>query len=160
MSAGAVEIVGYRPELAPAFAELNFQWIEALFVIEDADREVLLDPEGQIVAPGGSILFALADGQALGCVALKPVRAGVLELTKMAVREGQRGRGIGAVLMQAALDEAHRLRARELVLDTHSSLQNAIALYRRFGFVPIPPQDSPYRRADVSMRRALAPAEQ
>ena len=156
MNTHALRIVGYRPELAAAFAELNLQWIEALFEVEDADRKVLFDPERQIVEPGGNILFALdAADLALGCVALKPVRHGVLELTKMAVREGRRGGGIGALLMDAALAEGRRLGAAELILDTHSSLQNAIALYRRFGFEHVAVTDSPYRGADVSMRLRL-----
>lgn len=156
MNSQAIVIVGYRPDLAAAFAELNLQWIEALFEVEDADRKVLFNPQHSIIDPGGSIVFAQRDNATVGCVALKPVRAGVLELTKMAVREDQRGGGIGALLLAAAIDEARRLGALELVLDTHSSLHNAIALYRRFGFAHVAVADSPYRRADVSMRMLLA----
>ena len=156
MSTPAIAVCGYRPELATRFAELNFEWISRHFEIEAADRKVLLDPWHSIVAPGGDVLFAMCEGDVLGCVALKPVRAGVLELTKMAVRTEQRGRGIGGRLMQAAIDTAQSLGARELVLDTHSSLVSAIALYRRHGFVDVPLTDSPYRRSDVSMRRLLA----
>lgn len=155
MTPASIHICGYRPELATAFAALNCSWIEALFEVEDADRKVLLDPEHSIIDPGGAILFALSNEQAIGCVALKPVRPGVLELTKMAVREDQRGGGIGALLMQAAIDTARRLSASELVLDTHSSLKNAIALYVRFGFTHVAPAGSIYRRSDVSMRRIL-----
>jgi len=158
MNTSDLRIVGYRPELAAAFAELNLQWIEALFEVEEADRKVLLDPQHHIIEAGGTILFAVAAEMALGCVALKPVRAGVLELTKMAVRVGERGQGIGALLMRAAIDDAQRLGAHELVLHTQSSLRNAIALYRRFGFEQVAVTDSPYRRADVSMRLGLSPA--
>ena len=138
MNTASIRICGYRPELAMAFATLNFSWIEALFEVEEADRKVLLDPEHSIIDPGGAISFALSDAEAIGCVALKPVLPGVLELTKMAVREDLRGRGIGALLMQAAIDTAKQLNANELVLDTQSSLKNAIALYERFGFTHVP----------------------
>ncbi len=155
MNTNDLQVCGYRAELAPAFATLNFSWIEKLFEIEEPDRKVLLDPEHSIIEPGGNILFAMQGGEVIGCVGLKPVAPGVLELTKMAVREDLRGAGVGALLMQAALDDARRLGAHELVLDTHSSLKNAIALYERFGFAHIPAHDSPYRRADVSMRCIL-----
>lgn len=155
MNSDKIVIAGYRPEWAAAFAALNLQWIEALFEVEDADRKVLFDPQHSIIDPGGAILFALRGDVAVGCVALKPLRAGVLELTKMAVREDQRGGGIGALLMGAAIDEARRRHAHELALDTHSSLHNAIALYARFGFQHVAVTASPYRRANVSMRLRL-----
>jgi putative acetyltransferase len=155
MNIDCLQVSGYRPELAPAFAALNFEWIERFFEIEEPDRKVLLDPEHSIIGPGGNILFALQGNEAVGCVGLKPLRPGVLELTKMAVREDLRGVGVGGLLMQAAINDARRLGAQELVLDTHSSLKNAIALYERFGFVHAPVGDSPYRRSDVSMRCIL-----
>jgi PhzF family phenazine biosynthesis protein len=158
MSIEGLRITGYRADLAPAFAALNFDWIEKYFAIEEADRRTLLDPERSIIGPGGNILFALHGDEAVGCVGLRPVRAGVFELTKMAVREDLRGAGIGAALMQAALDDARRLGAHELVLDTNSSLKNAIALYERFGFAHIAGGYSPYRRSDVSMRCLLGAA--
>ncbi|MDH4261368.1 MAG: hypothetical protein OEW16_13840 [Gammaproteobacteria bacterium] len=37
-------IVPFRRELAPAFQRLNLDWIERLFVVEEADRRVLGDP--------------------------------------------------------------------------------------------------------------------
>ncbi|MEO8670030.1 MAG: GNAT family N-acetyltransferase [Tahibacter sp.] len=150
-----VRIEAYRSEFAAAFASLNLEWIASKFAVEDADRAVLLNPQGSIIERGGSILFAVCDSDVMGCVALKPLREGVLELTKMAVREDHRGHGVGALLMQAAIDEAQRLGASSLVLDTHSSLHPAIALYHRFGFERMPVGDSPYRRTDVSMRRRL-----
>ncbi len=155
MNIDNLQVSGYHPELAPAFATLNFDWIEKFFEIEEPDRRVLLDPEHSIIEPGGNILFALHGDEVIGCVGLKPIRAGVLELTKMAVREDLRGVGVGGLLMQAAINDARRLGAQELVLDTHSSLKNAIALYERFGFVHAPVGDSPYRRSDVSMRCIL-----
>ena len=36
-----IRIVSYRRDLAPAFQRLNLDWIERLFVVEDADRKVV-----------------------------------------------------------------------------------------------------------------------
>lgn len=150
-----IVIERYHPRWAADFAELNLAWIEELFVVEDEDRKVLLAPEKHIIAPGGDILFALDGEQVVGCVALKPTAPGVLELTKMAVLKARRAQGIGARLLTAAIARARELGATALVLDTHSSLVNAIALYTRFGFARVATVDSPYARADVSMRLPL-----
>ncbi|WP_235559489.1 GNAT family N-acetyltransferase, partial [Microbacterium sp. Leaf351] len=55
-----------------------------------------------------------------------------------------RGRGWGRLLLDALEDEARRLGATELVLDTHHSLTAAAGLYDSSGFVTIPPyNDNP-----------------
>lgn len=154
MSEG-VRIEDWQPRHAADFLALNLEWIERWFRVEAADRDTLEHPQEHILALGGAILFALEGEVVQGCVALKPRGLGEYELTKMAVRPARRGAGIGAALMQAAIARGRALGARALVLDTHSSLQNAIALYRRFGFVEVPLQQSPYARSDVSMRLAL-----
>ncbi|GMU42872.1 MAG: GNAT family N-acetyltransferase [Xanthomonadales bacterium] len=150
-----LRIEDWQPRWAADFLALNLEWIERWFRVEAADRATLEHPQQHILAPGGAILFALAGEDVLGCVALKPVADGVHELTKMAVRADRRGGGIGAALMQAAIARARALGLRELLLDTHSSLQPAIVLYRRFGFVDAPLRCSPYARSDVSMRLPL-----
>lgn len=151
-----ISIENYRAEFAPAFAALNLAWIEKFFVVEEQDQAILFNPEQTLLAIGGSILFALESKLIVGCVALKPIASGVFELTKMAVSEDRRGQGIGAILMQAAIEEANQLGARKLVLYTHSSLQNAIALYRRHGFVQLLLEGAnPYQRSDVYMQRHL-----
>ncbi len=151
-----LQIHSYRPEYADAFARLNLDWIEQQFRVEEADRKSLLEVERHIIAPGGNVLFAVdADEGIVGCVALKPLRPGVIELTKMAVHGNRRGRGIGADLMRAALDDARLRGAHIVVLDTHSSLRGAIRLYERFGFRHVPLRQSPYQRSDVSMELEL-----
>jgi PhzF family phenazine biosynthesis protein len=151
-----VQIRDYRTEYASAFAQLNLAWIEQHFSVEEPDRASLLEVERHIIAPGGNVLFAVGtDNEVLGCVALKVVQPGVMELTKMAVDARRRGHGIGAELMRAALRDARARGTRTLLLDTHSSLRPAIALYQRFGFRQVPLRASPYRRSDVSMELDL-----
>lgn len=54
----AIAIVPFRREFAPAFRQLNLEWIERWFAIEAPDLKVLDDPETAIIAPGGQIFFA------------------------------------------------------------------------------------------------------
>ena len=149
-----IRIVGFDPRWRTAFATLNIEWLEHWFVVEDYDREVLAHPEEYILANGGHILFAIdAEEYALGTVALKHEGDGVYELTKMAVSPEARGRGIGRLLMVAALDLYRTLDARELFLESSSLLGPALALYESVGFRhhPAPRAGSHYARADVHM---------
>jgi len=97
-------IVDFDTAYKQAFYDLNIEWLETYFYIEDFDREVLSKPEKYILEPGGSIFFAVEDQVAVGTVALMPHDDGGLELTKMAVDPKQRGKRIGQQLMQHCID--------------------------------------------------------
>jgi len=151
-----IAIVPFRPDLAPAFGELNRAWIERLFRIEEVDRRVLDHPEEAIIMAGGQIFFALDGDEAVGTVAAIRVDASTYELAKMAVRPEYRGRGLGERLGRAVVDLARGAGAGRLFLETNSALANAIRLYQRLGFVHAPPpHPSEYARADVYMELKL-----
>src|SRR5579863_5527860 len=101
-----MQIVDFRPELAPAFKALNEAWITALFALEPKDREILGDPAGKVVARGGQVLFALDGGEAVGCCALLALADGGFEVAKMAVADSHKGRGLGRALMAACVERA------------------------------------------------------
>ena len=136
------------------FARLNLDWLERLFVVEPVDREVLLDPEGRLLAGGGHVLFAVDDeDRAVGTVALLHHGDGLYEMTKMAVEPALHGQGIGRALVLAALRAFRRCGGRELFLESSSKLLPALHLYTQLGFEhrPAPRPGSHYRRADVYM---------
>lgn len=145
------------PEDARAFRDLNLEWIEAFFTVEAADLATLDNAEA-IVANGGEVLIARLDGEAVGCVALVQEHPGVFELSKMAVSPRFRGRGIGRVVLRAAIDQARELGAEQFFLASNARLASAVHLYESMGFVHVPPSElppSPYDRADVFMRYPL-----
>ena len=147
-----MQIVDFRPELAPAFKALNEAWITRLFALEAKDQEVLGDPQGKVIDPGGHVFFALDEDAPVGCCALMPLADGGFEVAKMAVADSHRGRGLGRELMAACVARARAVGAPRLYLETNSSLAPALGLYRSFGFRQIePPAPSPYARADVIM---------
>lgn len=147
-----VSIHPFRPELAPAFAELNRAWIEGLFRMEAADRKVLDHPEEEIIARGGQIFFAMEGAAAVGTAAAIRTSPTTFELAKMAVSPACRGRGLGERLGREVIEYCRRARADLVYLETNSSLGNAIRLYERLGFVhAAPPHASAYARADVYM---------
>jgi putative acetyltransferase len=151
-----MEIVDFHPDHAAAFKALNVAWITHYFALEPKDLEVLNDPVGKVIAPGGQILLALEDGAAIGCVALLNLKDGSFEVAKMAVTEAHKGRGIGRDLMAACIERARQAGATRLYLETNSTLAPALGLYRRFGFEVVQPSEpSPYARADVVMELRL-----
>jgi GNAT superfamily N-acetyltransferase len=153
-----VEIVPFEPGLAPAFKALNEAWIRRHFTLEAKDAQILEDPVGQVVGPGGEVLIALEAGKAVGCCALIAMADGGFELAKMAVADEAQGRGFAKALLTASAAWAASRGAPRLYLESNSALTPALTLYRRFGFVDVPPDrrpNSPYARADVWMELTL-----
>jgi ribosomal protein S18 acetylase RimI-like enzyme len=90
--------------------------------------------------PAGCLLLAREEGAAIGVVGLKPLAAGIAEIKRLYVLPQARGAGLGRRLAEAALAEAAARGYRRVRLDTHRpSMSAARALYRRLGFVEIPP---------------------
>ena len=95
---------------------------------------------GAYVPPNGRLLLAILEGQAAGCVALRPLENGICEMKRLYVRPSYRGKAIGQRLVDRIIAEARLIGYERMRLDTiTSSMQDAIALYRRRGFQEIPP---------------------
>jgi ribosomal protein S18 acetylase RimI-like enzyme len=77
---------------------------------------------------------------------------GIFELTKMAVSTNHRGYKIGQKLMQHCIDFAKSSRFIGLMLYSNTKLENAIYIYKKYGFVEVPLEpNSPYVRSDIKM---------
>ena len=152
-----IKIIPYSNKYIDDFARLNFEWLEKHFYIEDYDREVLTDPEKNILTPGGYVLFAVKEGKAIGTVALIKRNEGVFELSKMGVTKLFQGKGIGILLMNACIEYAKNKKCTQLFLDSNRKLVPAITLYKKLGFKEIPvPKDTPYERCDIRMEIELS----
>ena len=85
-----------------------------------------------------------------------PDENGVFEMTKMAVDASLRGQKIGQKLLQYTLDFARAKGLNQLILYSNRKLENAIYLYRKFGFEEIALENpNPYDRADIKMKIKL-----
>jgi ribosomal protein S18 acetylase RimI-like enzyme/DNA-binding MarR family transcriptional regulator len=149
----AIEIVPFRPDLRAEFFRLNADWLRRYFYLEEIDHQVLSNPEGEILEPGGAIFFALLDGAAVGTCALMQVDHGTFELTKMAVDPQYQGLGIGRLLIEEVIAEFRRRKGKTLFLETNTKLATAIRLYESKGFEHQPARKavSHYQRANVFM---------
>lgn len=149
-------ILSYRPDHAVAWRALNEAWLRAGgYALEPKDELVLTDPQGAVLDKGGHIFIAERDGAPVGCCSLMAMTDGGYEVGKMAVAAGARGLNLGWRLLQACEQAARTADAPRLYLETNAAQTHAIALYRRFGFVDLPAQPTPYARCNVWMEKRL-----
>lgn len=153
----AFEIIPFDNHYSNDFYELNIEWLRTYFYVEPFDEEVLSQPETYIINKGGHIFFIKKDNKILGTVALMPTGDSlVFELTKMAVLPNQRGKKIGQQLLQHCIDFAKANAFKSLILYSATKLENAIYIYRKFGFIELElEKDSPYKRSDIKMELKL-----
>jgi len=147
----------YDDALAPDFHDINAEWIEAMFRLEQTDRDILSHPRARIIDAGGAILFVEAPGLGIvGTCALQKTGEGCFELTKMGVRSSARGQKVGEFLLAAMIARAEAMGAQTLYLLTSKKCGAAIHLYEKHGFAHDPAilrdYGARYQRCDVAMR--------
>ena len=150
-----VEIIDYLPEFHDDFKRLNYEWIRKYFQLEESDHQSLNYPDEKILKLGGHIFMAAYDGKIVGTCALIKMDSKTYELAKMAVTEKARGKGIGWLLGQSAINKARELRAETIFLESNTVLEPAIKLYQKLGFRKIVGQPSPYQRCNIQMELKL-----
>ena len=152
-----IEIIPFNIKYSKDFYQLNIEWLKTYFYVEPFDEEVLSNPDKYIIEKGGHIFFAMLKNQVVGTVALMPIQdEGTFELTKMAVSQEHRGHKIGQKLMQYCLDFAQIQAFKRLLLYSSRKLENAIYIYRKYGFIEVPVETNcPYVRCDIKMEYPL-----
>ncbi len=151
-----IEIVDYSPQYAQAFRDINVEWIQQYFTMEEADYKSLDHPQTYIIDPGGHILVALFKGEPVGVVALVKMQDGEYELAKMGVRPKAQGMGLGWLLSQALIEKARNLGAHRLYLESNTTLGPAIQLYYKLGFKRLSGKvPTPYARSNIQMEMLL-----
>lgn len=128
--------------LASYFAELARTFPDGF----DANAGSTTDDPAEISPPSGIFLVVRDDdGTALGCGGLKLLDAKRAEIKRMWLDASTRGRGLGALLLDALEDAARELGATQGVLDTNATLEAALTLYRLHGWHEVPAyNDNPY----------------
>lgn len=148
-----IEIIPFEKKYAKDFYMLNVEWLKTHFYVEPYDEEVLSKPELYIIDKGGYVFFVKLDGKIVGTAALMATRdPKVFELAKMAVSPNLRGLKIGQQLIQHCIDFSKSQHFDALLLYSNTKLENAIHIYRKYGFIEVPVEkNTPYERSNIKM---------
>lgn len=149
----SLEIIPFDKKYSQDFYKLNVEWLKTFFYVEAYDEEVLSKPEKYIIKKGGYIFFAKLNNTIVGTYALMPLpKQDAFELTKMAVSPDYRGQKIGQKLLEHCITFSKIKQFNKLLLYSSRKLENAIYLYRKFGFIEIEVEKNcPYKRCDIKM---------
>jgi len=102
---------------------------------------------GHAIAPGEALprslhyYLAMEADEALGCVGLMEIASGHGEIKSMHVRDLARGKGIGGLLLETALESARMRGLSRISLETGAgdSFAASRRLYARYGFAECAP---------------------
>lgn len=131
-----------RMELLPLYEEYAAMLLETDPVFADSLAQQNYDEEldrleEKYGLPKGRIYLLTVDGEAAGCVGMKPLDDSHAELKRLYVRPAFRGKNLGEYMTRTIMDEARKEGYRWLRLDTLPGLKTALKLYRRLGFTEI-----------------------
>jgi DNA-binding MarR family transcriptional regulator/GNAT superfamily N-acetyltransferase len=126
--------------------------IDAYFAELDRRSESGFDPAAGISAephelrpPAGVLLLVYLRAEPVGCGALKNHEHAPSEIKRMWVADAVRGLGIGRRLLVELEARALEGGAQTVRLETNRTLTEAIAMYRRAGYVEVPAfNDEPF----------------
>jgi GNAT superfamily N-acetyltransferase len=143
---GAVRFERCDPEEAPASELLAAMRAELNDVYETFSR--LDNPPlapAELRAPGGAYVVGYEGAVAVAGGGVRRLSRTVGEIKRMYVRPAARSRGVAAALL-GALERAARSLGYEAVrLDTGPKQVHALRMYRRAGYVEVPPyNDNPF----------------
>ena len=152
-----ISFKNFKSEYSTKFYDLNIEWLEKYFCVEDYDKQVLSRPEKYIIKKGGIILFAEYNNDIVGTVALMPTNnKKTYELTKMAVNPNYRNIKIGQKLLVKIISIAKKMSLKRIILYSNNKLENAIHLYLKYNFIEITLEENcPYDRANIKMELSI-----
>ena len=85
-----------------------------------------------------TVILAYENGVAIACGCFKQFDAQKIELKRMFVQPGFRGKGIASVMVAELENWARELGYQSVILETGVGQPEAIALYRKLGYADVP----------------------
>ena len=131
------ELPGDVPEVRQLFSEYaDAPGIDLCF--QDFEAELASLP-GKYAPPRGRLMLAWSSGEAVGCVALRPIDGETCEMKRLYVKPQFRVHHFGRHLVERICREARNAGYRRICLDTLPGMSAAMHLYFSLGFQPIEP---------------------
>jgi len=142
----AVKALKIFPAESPAHIaqarELFLEYAQSLgfsLCFQNFEKE-LADLPGKYAPPDGRLLLAECDSRVAGCIASRKLDDQICEMKRLFVRAQFRGKGLGRALAQRLISEARQIGYIRMRLDTvEPFMKDAVAMYRRLGFIEIAP---------------------
>ena len=103
---------------------------------QDFEQELSTLP-GKYARPKGRLYLAYDQGEAIACIALRPIDERIGEVKRLYVKPTHRRQGLSKILVERIIDDARSLGYKRLVLDTLNTMTPAMNLYKSLGFVEI-----------------------
>jgi len=144
-----------EPKHKKAFMDLNIEWLERYFVVEDIDKIILSNPE-KIINNEGFILLVEYEREIIGTISLIKAADGEYELSKMAITERFQGFGIANHLMREFFEISKEKTLQKIYIASNRKLIPAITLYKKYGFIESSEdRHSLFERGDITMECVL-----
>ena len=80
------------------------------------------------------VFVLLRDVFVIGFIVLRPITKECVELKRLYLTPSERGRGLGAYLLNYAVHFAQKNKYRSIRLETTSKFKEAVSLYEKYGF--------------------------
>jgi GNAT superfamily N-acetyltransferase len=133
-SALRIRAVGYDDPVAVQLVER----VQQEYVVRYGGRDAAPVDPAEFTPPDGLFLVAEVGGTPAGCGGWRVHAPGAVELKRMYVAPAFRRCGIARRLLDALEESAARAGHRRMVLNTGGRQPEALALYARAGYTPVP----------------------
>lgn len=155
-----VSAYSHKEEVKALFSEYTNMLIagdpsfEEYLKLQNYDEE-LEHLEMKYGMPTGRLLLAYCDNELAGCIGLKKIDSANCEMKRLYIRPQFRGKHIGDYLVKEIIKAAKEIGYSYMLLDTLPFLQNAVHMYKKYGFYEIesynnnPIHNSIYMKLDL-----------
>lgn len=132
----------YKEEVKELFTEYTDMLIKGdssfqeYLTIQNYDEE-LNHLENKYGLPNGRLYLVYYHNELAGCIGLKKIDDKNCEMKRLYVRPKFRGKHIGNILVKSIIKDAKEIGYSYMLLDTLPFLQNAIHMYKKYGFYEI-----------------------
>tara|TARA_B100001769_G_C21972605_1_gene523138 strand:+ start:230 stop:601 length:372 start_codon:yes stop_codon:yes gene_type:complete len=119
--------------------------------VEPYDIKILNECKKTIIDKGGYIFFGKKKNKIIGTFAFIKKNKNSYELSKMAIKKEERGKGYGSKMLEFAILFGKNNNWNETYLYSNTKLKNSIYLYKKYGFKKTEIGNSPYLRGNIRM---------
>ena len=150
-----IKILEYDSKYDKDLMDISMEWLLKYDLLEDEDYVMLRNPKEEVIDKGGHIFFAELNGEIVGTVAIDRMNENECEILKFGVKESAQGNGVGKALIEKLHEVAKKDGYKKVHLCSNHELENALHIYKKFGFEFVPFKNSRFEISDIMMELNL-----